>query len=138
MVVGAEVRDGLPVPVTVKVYLLAVVPELPDPVKVLCPPQAVRPPNAAINSKRPSIDRQLRRRAGIPRNTRNARTAPPPTLRCGSESHHQPRADAQVVLVVVDAVISSDAASRLPFYGCTMSTILESGSVQAAAPTWVN
>src|ERR1035438_9562328 len=38
LVMGAEVTEGPPVPVTVKVQLPAVVPELPDPVKVLCPP----------------------------------------------------------------------------------------------------
>jgi hypothetical protein len=42
------------------------------------PPQAARPPNAMIMTRMPSIERQLRRRAGIPRKRRKARTALPP------------------------------------------------------------
>jgi hypothetical protein len=78
---GEEVglTDGFPTPVTVKVYvpaevpgsLLVVVPE-PPPV-----PQLERLAKAAISINMPTIDRQLRRRAGIPRNSRNASTAPP-------------------------------------------------------------
>jgi hypothetical protein len=41
-------------------------------------PQAAMLPSAAITTRTPSIDRQLRRRAGIPRKSRKARTAPPP------------------------------------------------------------
>ena len=47
---------------------------MPDP---LPPPQAANPPNTVIKSRTPSIDRKPRRRAGIPRKTRKARTAPP-------------------------------------------------------------
>ena len=40
--------------------------------------QALRLPNIAIRARMLSIARQLRRRAGIPSRTSNARTAPPP------------------------------------------------------------
>ena len=45
---------------------------------LLPPPQAVRLPSAAIRIKAPSMARQLRRRAGMPKNTRRARTKPLP------------------------------------------------------------
>jgi len=77
--VGTGVTEGVPVPVTVKMYVPAVVPGVPVLVVVLPPPpHAVRLPNAAITTRTPSIDRQLCRRAGIPRKSRKARTAPPP------------------------------------------------------------
>lgn len=41
-------------------------------------PQAAKLPSTAIITKTPSIERQLRRRAGIPRKRRRARTALPP------------------------------------------------------------
>ena len=44
----------------------------------LPPPQADRLPSAIINTRTPSIARQLRRRAGIHRNTSKASTAPAP------------------------------------------------------------
>lgn len=44
---------------------------------VFLPPQPASVPSAAMSTKTPSIDRQLRRRAGVTRSTRNARTAPP-------------------------------------------------------------
>jgi len=40
--------------------------------------QPASPPIAAISTTIPSIRRQLRRRDGIPKNTSNARIAPPP------------------------------------------------------------
>jgi hypothetical protein len=77
VVVGTGETATLPVPVTVKVYVPAVVPEVPvEPVLPL--PQAVRLPSAVINTRMPSMERQLRRRAGIPRKTRKASIAPPP------------------------------------------------------------
>ena len=69
VVVGVGLTAGLPVPVTVKVYAPGVVPDLP--------PQPDRELMAAISTKAPSIARQLRRLAGIPRNASIARTAPP-------------------------------------------------------------
>ena len=77
MVVGAGVTVGFPVPVTVKVYVPAVVPGLLW-VVVGVPPQAARLPSAAISTRMPSIDLQPRRRAGIPRKSRRANAAPLP------------------------------------------------------------
>ena len=42
------------------------------------PPQAERPPSAIRNASIPSIALHLLRRAGIPKNTSTASTAPPP------------------------------------------------------------
>ena len=80
VVVGAGVTGIDPVPVTVKVYVPADVPEVPvEPPPVLPPPpQAARLPSAAIMIRTISIERQLRLRAGIPRKMRKAKTAPPP------------------------------------------------------------
>jgi hypothetical protein len=78
VVVGAGVTVGLPVPVTVKVYIPGVVPALGVDELLLLPPQAARLPNAANISRTTSIERQLRRRAGTPRKSKKARTAPPP------------------------------------------------------------
>jgi hypothetical protein len=79
VVVGAGVTEGLPVPVTVKVYAPAVVPGLlwPPPPPLL-PPHPAKLPSTTIATRTPSIDRQLRRRAGMPMNTRNASSAPAP------------------------------------------------------------
>ena len=49
---------------------------MPD--KLLLPPQALRLASATISARTPTIDSHLRRRAGIPRKTRKARTEPPP------------------------------------------------------------
>jgi hypothetical protein len=68
VVVGVGLTAGLPVPVTVKVYAPGVVPVLP--------PQADSELIAAISAKAPSIARQPRRLAGIPRNASIASTAP--------------------------------------------------------------
>ena len=79
VVVGAGVTVGFPVPVTMKVYVPADVPGLLfEPPLVTLPPQADKLPSAVITIRIPSIERQLRRRAGIPRKTRSASTAPPP------------------------------------------------------------
>ena len=76
---GAGVTGIDPVPVTVKVYVPADVPEVPvEPPLGVLPPQAAMLPNAAIMIRTISIERQLRLRAGIPRKMRKARTAPPP------------------------------------------------------------
>ena len=74
----APLTAGSPVPLTVNVYVPEEVPfpEFPD---GACQksPQPVIAPRAVISRKAPSIERQLRRREGIPRKTRKARTAPP-------------------------------------------------------------
>jgi hypothetical protein len=61
-------------------YVPAVVPGVPvePPPPLPPPPHAVMLPSAAIMIRTTSIDLQLRRRAGIPRKSRKARTAPPP------------------------------------------------------------
>jgi hypothetical protein len=80
VVVGAGVTVGFPVPVTVKVYVPGDVPEVPvePPPMLPPPPQAARLPSAAIMIRTISIERQLRRRAGIPKKSKKAKTAPPP------------------------------------------------------------
>ena len=78
---GVGVTEGLPVPVTVNVYVPAVVPGVvvpPPPPPAPPPPQPAIVPSATITTSTPISDRQLDRLAGIPRNTRNARMAPPP------------------------------------------------------------
>jgi hypothetical protein len=66
-------------PVTVTVYVPAVVPELPEPPPLLLPPpQLDRPP--VKNARRisiPSMVRHLRRRAGMPKSITQAKVAPP-------------------------------------------------------------
>ena len=70
---------GSPVPLTVKVYVPAVVPSAVSPPGACQKsPQPARPPSATMRATAHSIDRQLRRRDGIPRKTRKAITAPPP------------------------------------------------------------
>jgi hypothetical protein len=68
------------VPVTVTVYVPAVVPGLPEPLPLLLPPppQLARPPvkNASRQSM-PSMARHLRRRTGMPNSSTQARVAPP-------------------------------------------------------------
>ena len=44
---------------------------------VFLPTQPASVPSATMSTKAPSIARQLRRRAGVTRSTKNARTAPP-------------------------------------------------------------
>jgi len=68
---------GFPVAVIVKVYVPAVVPRFLLPPPPL-PPQPAMVPRTTISTNIPSIDRQLRRRAGIPKNSNSASTAPPP------------------------------------------------------------
>ena len=73
------VTVGSPVPVTVNVYVPAVVPfAVFPPGACQKSPQPARPPSAAMIAKAPSIDRQLRRRAGIPKSTRKASVMPLP------------------------------------------------------------
>jgi len=69
---------SLPVPVTVKLYVPAEVPGLLWVVVAVPLPQALRVPRAAISIRMPSIERQLRRRAGIPKKSRMANSAPLP------------------------------------------------------------
>jgi len=96
------------------------VPKIARSIRILCPPQAARPPNAAINSRRPSIDRQLRRRAGIPRKTWNASTAPAsgqarlllPTL--GHASRMLLTAVVVTVMAVVPVVVPPPRVTLLP------------------------
>jgi hypothetical protein len=79
VVVTAVGTAGAPVPVTVNVYAPAVVPPAVFPAGACQKsPQPAKPARAAITRIALSIDRQLRRRAGIPKKTSNANTAPPP------------------------------------------------------------
>lgn len=76
VVLGAGVTAGVPVPVTVKIYMPELVPGFLLPVAV----HAERLQKAAISRSAPSRARQEQRRAGIPKKTSMARTAPPPAL----------------------------------------------------------
>jgi hypothetical protein len=80
VVVGVGVNAGLPVPVTVNVYVPAVVPGVivPPPPPPPPPPQPEILPSATITTSIPISDGQFLLLDGIPRNTRNARIAPSP------------------------------------------------------------
>jgi len=111
--VSVVVFASLPVPVTVKTYVPVVVPAVPVVLLVFeeeePPPQALRLPSSVINTRTPSIDRQPRRRAGIPRKTTKARSAPPaapktPRFLPGSFGETRLLVVAAVVLIVAVAV----------------------------------
>ena len=75
-----ELCAGVPAPVTVNVYWPEVVPGLPPPPLLLPPPpQAARLPRAIISTSTPKRARQLRRRAGMPRNNSRASATPSPS-----------------------------------------------------------
>jgi hypothetical protein len=66
------------VPVTVTVYIPAMVPALLVPLPLLPPPQLTMPQVRHVSKTSiPSIARQLRRRAGMPKSNKHARAAPP-------------------------------------------------------------
>lgn len=71
------------VPVTVITYVPAVVPELPPPPPPLLPlePQPMPNPTIAAKTSMPRRVRQLRRRAGIPKKSRQATAMPPPAAK---------------------------------------------------------
>lgn len=96
----------MPVPVTVKTYWPEAVPGslVPPPPPLLeppPPPHAATLPSASISTNMPSIARQLRRRAGIPKNTMSARIAPDPvTATPGNAGRFSAAVVAAVVLTV--------------------------------------
>ena len=77
MVVADAAPETLGVPVMVKVYDPEVVPLLPPP---LPPPHAESVPRAAKRTSTPMMARHARRRAGMPRKTRKARSVAAPAF----------------------------------------------------------
>jgi len=74
-----ELCAGVPVPVTVKVYIPEVVPGFPPPPPPPPPPpQAAMLPSAIISNITPSMARQPRRFAGMPIISSKARAKPSP------------------------------------------------------------
>jgi hypothetical protein len=78
------------------------------------------PPRAIINATAPNNERQLRRRDGIPRKTRKARTAPPPApnhplalgCRAGLVSWLVVGAVVEIVAVTVPVVLLDDKVTE--------------------------
>ena len=83
-------------------------------------PHADMPPRAIINATAPNNERQLRRRDGIPRKTRKARTAPPPApnhplalgCRAGLVSWLVVGAVVEIVAVTVPVVLLDDKVTE--------------------------
>ena len=125
--------DGLPVPVTVKVYVPVVVPaaELPEGASQKSP-HADKMLSAANAAMAHSIRLQVRRRAGIPRNTTNANAVLPapshvPWLRRGRGR----------INCAVEAAVVVMVAVTVPLVLVELSTTVEGEMEQAgrsAAP----
>ena len=104
----------MPVGVTVKVYVPEVVPGFPPPPPPLLPPpppQAAMLPMVSSNAIIPHVALHPRRRAGMPRKTRNARTAVPPVcaqpLTCGFAREAEVAAVVFTVAVAVPVVLEA-------------------------------
>jgi len=118
--VGFGVIAGVPVGVTVKVYVPAVVPGFPPPPPPLLPPppQAAMLPIARNIRSIPNIARHPRLRAGTPRKTSKARTAvlPVSTQRfiCGFAKEAEVAAVVLTVAVAVPLVVEALRATGEP------------------------
>jgi hypothetical protein len=78
----------------------------------------------------PNIDRQLRRRAGIPRNTRKAKTAPPAPIHPLSEGLTW-----SIAAVDVVAMVSVAVPLAVPFVTVTVEPAVQvGGSLALAGP----
>jgi hypothetical protein len=91
----------------------------------------------APKSRTPRIARQLRRRAGIPKNMISATTAPPPTVK--SLSRGCPRAPLLEVVVTVRVALAADVPETLTELGTEQATPVEAlETVQAKLTVPVN
>jgi len=122
VVVFVVLAESLPVPVTMNVYDPAVVLEFVgwvEPPPPLPPPQAAKVLRITIEISATSMDRQLRRLDGIPRNTSRPRTvAPPASLHPFSfldEQRREQRRDRRdVYLLVMRLLQSSTSEANAP------------------------
>ena len=130
-VVVTAVTAGLPVPVTVKVYVPVVVPaaELPEGASQKSP-HADKTLSAANAAMADSIRRQVRRRAGIPRKTTNAKTALPAPNHVPSLGRRRGRINWLVVAAVVAMV-----AVTVPLVFVELSTTVVGEMEQVGSST---
>lgn len=82
----------------------------PPPPLLALPPHASMPPNRASNTIKPSIERHLRRRVGMPKRKMHARVAPPEAIQgipglFGYASTALVAAVVEIVSVAVPAVV---------------------------------
>ena len=83
---------------------------LPPPLPPLPPPHPIAPPvREASKTSRPSIVRSLRRRAGIPKNRRQANTAPPEIARTLGRSGAVRAPVVGAVLEMVRVAVTAEA-----------------------------
>jgi hypothetical protein len=75
---------------------------------VLLPPHALKPPSTTISVRTPNIDSHLRRRAGIPKKNRMARTAPPP-----AHPRPKPLASGRAIALLEPVVVTVTVAVPL-------------------------